>query len=211
MVPITVSEPDQKGDRTKMLFRATHRRFLILLTVLFAGIFVSACEMVEEVFEDPVPPPCPTVSILANGERITQFRSGPGRDLIDITAEARIDDFIARCIYEVDEDTGVGQVHVELSLGVSAARGAANTSGTADLPYFISINALDKTILTKRAFMIRALFEGNRYRISAYDEPVILSIPIQPPQTGEDFLIYVGFQLTPEQLEYNRFLRETGN
>lgn len=194
-----------------MLFRVLHLRSLSILAALLAGLITSACEMVDEVFEDPVPPPCPTVSILANGERVTQFRSGPGRDLIDITAEARIDDFIARCIYEVDEETGVGQVHVELSLGISAARGAANTSGVAELPYFISINSLDKAVLTKAAFTIFAVFEGNRYRISAYDEPVILSIPIQPPQTGEDFLIYVGFQLTPEQLEYNRFLRETGN
>lgn len=194
-----------------MLTKTFLTRLRAPLALALTALLLSACDVVDEFFEPPPPPPCPTVSILANGERVTQFRDGPGRDLIDITAEARIDDFLARCIYDVDEKTGVGQVHVELSLGITAARGAANTEGTAELPYFVTVTDLDKTVLTKNTFAILAVFEGNRYRISAFDEPVILSMPIQPSQTGRDFLIYVGFQLTPEQLEYNRFLRETGN
>lgn len=182
-----------------------------VFAALLLGFLVSACGVVDEFFEPPPPPPCPTVSILGNAERITQFRSGPGRDLIDITAEARIENFIARCIYDVDEDTGSGQVHVELSLGITAARGAANIEGFADIPYFVTMTKLDKTVLTKNVFTIAVLFEGNRYRVSAYDEPIVLSIPIDSSQTGRDFLIYVGFQLTPDQLEYNRALRQSGS
>ncbi|NQV45742.1 MAG: hypothetical protein HQ501_12595, partial [Rhodospirillales bacterium] len=108
----------------------------VLLTVILMGLMTSACGMTDGIFAPPPPPPpCPSVSILGNAERVTQFRTGPGRDLTDITVEARIDDFIARCIYDVDEDTGVGQVHVELSLGVTAARGAANEKGFAEIPY----------------------------------------------------------------------------
>lgn len=197
-----------------MATHISHRRtgaFPGVVAVILMGLFVSACEMVDELFVDPPPPPCPSVSVLGNAERITQFRAGPGRDLIDITAEARIDDFIAQCIYAVDEETGVGQVHVELSLGITAARGAANTSGSAEIPYFITITDLDKNVLNKNTFTINPVFEGNRFRLSAYDDPVVLSAPIEPPQTGRDYLIFVGFQLTPEQLEYNKLLRQSGN
>jgi len=196
-----------------MIFQIVHRpvRFRAdIVVVLLMGLIVSACGVVDDFFEPPPPPPCPSVSILGNAERITQFRSGPGRDLIDITAEARMEDFIAQCFYEVDEETGVGQVLVELSMGITAARGAANVDGVADIPYFVTMTKLDKTVLTKKIFTITTLFTGNRYRVSAYDEPVILSIPIEASQSGRDFLIYVGFQLTPDQLEYNLSLRQSG-
>lgn len=194
-----------------MRYHIPFSRLKSIFVPVAMGLILTACEIVDDVFEAPPPPPCPTVSVLANGERVTQFSEGPGRDLIDISAEARIDDFLARCIYDVDEETGVGQVHVELSLAITADRGAANTSGIAEIPYFVSITDLNKAVLSKSNFRIIAVFEGNRYRVSAFDEPVILSMPIEPPLTGRDYLIYVGFQLTPEQLEYNRFLRETGN
>ncbi len=181
-----------------------------VIAVVLLGLMGTACGAVTGIFDEPIPPPCPSVSILANADRITLFRSGPGRDLIDITAEARIDDFIARCLYDVDEETGVGQVTVELSLGMTAARGAANVDGFTEFRYFITLMKLDKTVLTKNTFTIVAPFEGNRFRLSAYDDPVILTIPIKPPQTGQDFLIYVGFQVTPEQLEYNRLTRQPG-
>jgi len=198
-------------------FRPNPRRYTApvarpaVLAVVLMGFLVSACGLVDELTQSDIPPPCPTVSILGNAERVTQFSPGPGRDLIDITAEAKIHDFQARCIYDVDDETGIGQVHVELSVGISAARGAANTNGSAEIPYFVSVTGHDKAVMSKNIFTITALFEGNRYRVSAYDEPVVLSIPIKAPQTGLDFLIYIGFQLTPEQLEYNRYLRHSTN
>lgn len=181
-----------------------------VIAVVLMGLTGTACGVVTGVFDKPIPPSCPSVSILSNAERVTIFRPGPGRDLIDITAEARIDDFIARCLYDVDEETGIGRVNVELSLGMTAARGAANVDGVAEFDYFVTLMKLDKTILTKNTFTVFAPFKGNRFRLSAYDEPVILTIPIEPPQTGQDFLIYVGFQLTPDQLQYNRLTRQPG-
>ncbi len=181
------------------------------MAVIFFSLLVSACTAVDEIFDEPPPPPCPSVSILGNAERITHFRTGQGRDLIDITAEARIDDFIAQCIYDVDEETGVGKVYVELSLGITASRGAANISGFAELPYFVTITDLEKRVLNKATFTIVPVFEGNRFQLSLYDEPVLLSAPIEPPMTGRDYLIFVGFQLTPEELEYNMLLRQLGN
>lgn len=183
-----------------------------ILGAITLGLLLGACSVTDEIFgEPPPPPPCPEVNVLGNAEQVTQFRDGPGRDLTDITVEARIIDFIARCIYDVDDDTAAGNLYVELSLGISAARGVANEKGFAEIPYFVTMTNLDKAVLSKSTFTITPLFEGNRYRLTAYDDPIILSTPIKPPQTGRDFIIYVGFQLTPEQLEYNKLLRQSGN
>ena len=182
----------------------------VVLLTLLTGILTSACSSIDSaidsinVFGDRPPLLCPEVSILANAERITIFKEGQGRDIIDIKTEARVDDFVAKCIYRVDDDTMVGQVLVELNFGYTASRGPANQEGTFSLPYFVSILDNNKRVLNKAVFQLDNAFSGNRYRISGYDEPVAMAIPVAPPVTGSDFFIYIGFQLTPEQIIYNQ-------
>jgi hypothetical protein len=191
--------------------RLLQHKFEKLQKSALAGLVLiglTACGSVNDInpfvsAEDELPPPCPSVSILANAERITIFRAGDGQDLIDIDTEAQIDDFVANCIYDVDDETGYGQIDIELNLGVTASRGPANTSKIADLPYFVTITTVGKQLLSKGNFIIPIGFEGNRYKVSTYDEPVLMTIPIEPPKIGYDFRIYLGFQLTPKQLEYN--------
>ena len=191
------------------------RRGLIAALALLALPGLAACGSMDQINpfvseEDTLPPPCPSVSILANAERITIFRPGDGQDLTDIDTEAQIDDFFANCIHDVDKETGIGQIDIELSLGVIASRGPANTSKIADLPYFVTITTLEKELLSKGVFVIPVGFEGIRYKVSLFDEPVILTIPIAPPVIGYEFRIYVGFQLTPAQLEYNQKVSSLG-
>jgi hypothetical protein len=179
----------------------------VMLTMLFV-FALSACGSpylpeITDIFSDPPPSSCPSVSILSNAERLTIFKPGDGRDIIDIRAELLIDDFIASCFDEVDIVTGKGQVRVDLSFGFTASRGAANQDGILELSYFITILDADKSVLRKSVFNIKTVFDGNRYRIIWYDEPVNLTIPINPPKKGSDYLIYIGFQLSPEQLKYN--------
>ena len=157
------------------------------------------------------PPPCPSVSILADSERITVFRQGIGQDLTDVDMEAQIDDFVANCIYDVDAETGIGQIDIELSLGVVVARGPANISGVAEVPYFVTLTTYEKELVSKGIFSIPVSFEGNRYRLSVFDEPVVLNIPIEPPKDGFNYRVYVGLQLTPEQLLYNQTVKSLPN
>lgn len=186
------------------------------LTAIIAIAGLSGCGSIDDLnpFTEKraeAPPPCPSVSILADAERLTVFRSGPGRDPTDVDTEVQIDDFVARCIYDVDEETGIGRIDIEFSLGIAAARGPANTSGVSDIPYFLAVTTLDKQLINKGVFSMLLSFEGNRYRLTAYDRPVILTIPIEPPNDGYDYRIYVGLQLTPDQLDYNRLLGSSFN
>jgi hypothetical protein len=192
----------------KQIFKSNHST--PIFAVLFA-LIVSACSTYDNlslddinVFSDPAPIYCPSISILANAERITLFKDGPGRDIIDITTEALIDDFRAKCTNQVDQDTYIGSVRVELSLGYTASRGPANVDGKFSIPYFVSVLDLQKNVLNKVNFTINDSYGGNRYRVTDYDEVVTLTIPVAPPLSGGDFLIYIGFQLTPEQMIYNK-------
>ena len=60
--------------------------------------------------------------------------------------------------------------------------------------------------LAKKVFDTEFEFEGNRNRIGATDE-LTQEIPLTSGDVGEDFDIFVGFQLSPEQLDYNRAKR----
>ncbi len=184
------------------------RRTTIALLVA-STILVSACGSVEDFNpfasnEATLPPPCPSVSILAAADRMVVFREGAGRDLTDIDTEAVVEDFLANCIYDVDDETGTGQIDIELSLGITVARGPANTTGYADIPYFVTLATREKTIVSKGNFELPISFEGNRYRLTVFDEPVLLTIPIEPPDDGYNYIIYIGLQVTPEQLKYNQ-------
>ena len=181
----------------------------ILCTTFILLAPLTACEMVDSVIGDTVKPPCPSVLILANTEKMTQFRQGNGKDLIDITAESEIEDFVAKCIYDVDTSTGVGKIDIEVQLSVSVTRGAANALGYTEIPYFVTITDKNKNILNKGTFSFPVAFDGNRYRVTLLDDPVVLSIPIEPPNIGNEFIVYLGFQLTNEQLEYNLIMRHT--
>ncbi len=184
----------------------------IAMSAMFMGvILLGACSYYENVtmddlnvFKDPDPIYCPSVSILGKSERITVFKDGPGRDITDIITEATMVDFAANCINRLNKESGTGKVIVQLAVGFTASRGPANVEGRYTLPYFVTIMDKNKNILNKENFDIKSVFEGNRYKVSGLDDPITLTIPIVTPLTGQDFIIYIGFQLTPEQLKYNQ-------
>lgn len=196
------------SDRRKVGEFPGIRRFAGLWAVC-ASLLLAACSTdgtpFEGMFGDPpLPPRCPKVRVLQEAAGVTQFIDGPGRDLTDVVAEARIADFQARCLYDVDDETGEGEVAVEIRVGIEAARGPADSDGRAEFPYFVSIADEDRNVLTKSVFRMPFRFTANAFRLVKFDEPLLLRIPIEPPQRGDRYLIYIGLQLTREEYEYNK-------
>lgn len=148
--------------------------------------------------------PCPKVSILADAASETTFAPGPGRDLTDIVHQGEVTGFAGACLYDTDSKTGEGTLDVELRLDLSAVRGPADTSRRASLRYFVSLTDNKLAVLTRESFDVAAEFPGNRTQAKIEKQPIYLSIPIKKGQTGADFQVFVGFQLTREQLDYNR-------
>ncbi len=142
------------------------------------------------------PPPCPTTFPVAEARELTRF-VGQGRDLTDVLFEARFLDATLTCDY----DDGV--IEMDLAIRIMAADGPANRGGNIRLTYFVAIATLDRKIVAREEFDLEVPFEGNRTRVIAADQ-VSPRIPLQPGQTGADYLIYVGLALTPAELQYNQ-------
>ncbi len=172
-------------------------RIRILLAALATTLLAAGCDQTKR-----QPPPCPAIIVVGETAELTQFRPGPGRDLTDVVAEGRIDRFDGFCETDRKRD-GTGEVKVELQIFVVVARGPANTTRTASYEYFVAVADKSERILAKQTFSAEVAFEGNRNRLTAF-ETLEQKIPLTVNQDGGAFTVYVGFQLTTDQLAYNR-------
>ena len=166
---------------------------LSTLSVLAAAVTIlSACEIAK-----PVEVSCPKVKVLEDVGNITRFRDGPGRDITDIILEAEFQRVAGEC--EVSDEFVEVAIYVELT----AAQGAALRNPSADASIFMAVADPEKRILSRRAMPIKFAFPGNRSRIS-YIERFLVDIPKTEAQKAENFVVYMGFEMTREELEFNR-------
>ncbi len=168
-------------------------RFLVPLVLAAAALaLLSACNR--------TPPACPRATILGDGASITQFRDGAGRDLTDITAQGDIVDVAVECDYD---RTGVD---VAMQVAIAATRGPADRARVADFDYFVAVADAQRNILAKEVFRVRFQFPQTQSRVGQVEE-IAPRIPLKDRAQGVQYQILVGFQLTPEELEWNRTRR----
>ena len=141
---------------------------------------------------------CPSPILIDDASDLTRF-DGVGRDLTDVQFEASIEEATLACSFDTDENV----INADMGVVITASRGPANVGNQADLRYFVAIATRDQRVLSRDSFDLAIPFEGNRTRVAARDE-LTPRIPIGPNEDGRDYRIYIGFVLTPEELQYNR-------
>ena len=150
------------------------------------------------------PPECPLVTTLSDAALITRHVEGAGRDIIDIDFTGKIISIKGRCSYEFDSETGEGTVEIDVTTKFKIKRGAANKTRRADFQYLVSIVDDNGNILEKQTFPYSVKYSKNRFWVQEADSPIELSVPLRGGKTGQDFTVYVGFQLSQKELEFNR-------
>ena len=141
-------------------------------------------------------PPCPKVFLANEISTLTRFRPGGGRDITDVAFQVDLAGYSGSCKYEKTKLT------VTLDVNFAVARGPAG-GPTADFEYFVAIPKLYPSDAAKREFDVAFRFPQNAGRGQFQDE-VEIDVPLASRNTGPSNEIYVGLQLTPEELEYNR-------
>lgn len=140
---------------------------------------------------------CPRVLVDEDVGSITRFRDGPGRDITDILATAEFNRIAGAC--EADEET----LRVDLLMEIVAERGAAGGAVGAELPVFMAVVDQNRQVIDRRVFTETARFPGNQNRVAIADAFVV-EIPRQPEAATDSYTIYVGFELTRAEVEFNR-------
>ena len=139
---------------------------------------------------------CPKVVILREADRLSRFQ-GEGQDLTDVRFQAEIDAAITECKFEED------LIETSMMVRLRVGRGPADESRLADITYFVAIAKDDRQILARREFDVDVALPENQSLVEKMEE-IDQVIPIEPSETGLEYFIFVGFALSPEELEYNR-------
>lgn len=174
---------------------AARRTGLLLLPALL----LAGCETVNTIIAGPgPPPPCPRVAKIEDASRLTRFQ-GTGRDLTDVAFEAEIGQIASACDY------GSDSVDVALQIQFIASRGPADQQRRAPFTWFIAVARPDLTVPAggRQAFDSVIEFPGNQVRAAIEEQPEV-EIQLQEGEVGRRYVVYVGFELTPDELEFNR-------
>jgi hypothetical protein len=168
---------------TKSLLRAS--RFLPLLAL---GL-LSACGA------DKIIPPCPPVRIDAATAHMTKFKDGAPQDMTNMEYRAEVVGYKGECVFRDDK--------VELSMDIDfAVETGPAAEGPAKVSYFVAIPQFFPRAEGKRVLEVTAKPGKGPQRIR--ESNVRAVIPLKKNEPAAAYDIYVGLQLTPAQLEYNR-------
>jgi len=133
---------------------------------------------------------CPSINVLGDATRITQFDKG------DIDLKAEIRDPEISCTFES------GKAKSKLTFWVKSVISPSSDIGPRTVPYFIAI-IVDGNIVGKEVFDLDLAF-GNDRKLMVKEKVDRIDIPVAPEKSAEDYSVTIGFQLTEEQLKYNR-------
>jgi hypothetical protein len=161
-----------------------------LLGLCGLAVLLTACA------GEDVAPPCPQLQLLKDTDRLVKF-VGDGRDLTDVEYEAALREPFLTCNYDDDVVDSV------VTLDLVALRGPADDDRIARITYFVAIADQNKHVITREEFEVEIPFEGNQTQVVAREE-VEPRIPLQAEETGDDYRIYLGLRLTPDELRYNQ-------
>jgi hypothetical protein len=140
---------------------------------------------------------CPNVAKVGDAVRLTRFVPG-GHDLTDVAFEAVVSKIGGTCSAGDN-----GSVDVQLTVEFIASRGPADKTRKAPFTYFVAIVDGNDNILAREQFNTGIEFPGNQTRNSIVEE-LDENIPLQKDQRGNQFRVFVGFVLAPEEVAYNR-------
>ena len=172
------------------LFGATATKAAALAS---AGILLAACG----IFGPGEVKVCPRVSLLNDAESMTQYRDGPGRDLTDVLFEAKVVDVNWSCKY-LDN-----RVRVEAAIDIVAQKGPASEGANAKVSFFVGIIDYEQNIIAKKTFASEIEFRDGRRRAGVREE-IEQILFLKEGESGDDYEIIVGMQLTEQQLKQNR-------
>ena len=174
-----------------------------ILITFACVIVVSSCQSFRNVATTPVPNPgpCPNAMSLYDAHRLVELK-GERNIYENVGFTAEILNVSGTCRYT---DQRADPINVEVSVDLAFGRGAAAAGETKVYELFLAVTALDKFVVDKQVFPIVVTFPAGKDRVyhSEYFSEVL--IPRAAAETsGANYEILFGFELTDEQLKFNR-------
>jgi hypothetical protein len=191
---------------TAMTFRAG------IFASLAAAVLLTGC--MGKPKDNSVP--CPQTGILQDAGEITVFKpETDGEAIENVVASARLANYSGGCAYRD------GKVEFVLNLDFEAVQGAEGQKlKRFDFPYFIAILSPAEEVLQRQSFSTTVPFDNKREAAAPVDpsrtqavylgdagltrEEHRLRLAVDSRDAVRQHKVVVGFELTPDQLAFNR-------
>lgn len=155
----------------------------------------------EERSEAQIQGRCPKVVIVEELSSISEFQGSKMNDSM-LATRAFMEGVESNCRHEG------GHVAVDLRLAFMGHLGPKGRLKSGDKPYFsypffVAVTDQERNILAKEIFSASVTFNRDEDHHTYY-ESLRQLIPVQYKSQAGEYTLMLGFQLTPEQLSYNR-------
>ncbi len=142
---------------------------------------------------------CPGSAILADTATEAVMRPGAPQDLSGVAATASITDVNSSCIFDRAKGTTLSSVDIDFR----ATRTPTADAVSYTLDYFVTVNSAAQ-LVSKKLYKVRFDFAPGAAVATASESPDQVQVTLERGHLPNDYQVLVGFQLTPEQLAFNR-------
>ena len=170
---------------TKTVFRAA--------ALVALAIVVSSCQSKTRLQY------CPGLSSVLDASVITQLKPGTGANAANAIFTAKITNVDGSCSFDKKGKTADSSVDISFTASRPVAGGEAQYT----IPYFVAVTQGTR-IVTREQRSITFSFPEGATSVDFSDH--ISSVELVTDGTAKpyDYQVLVGFQLTKEQLDYNK-------
>ncbi len=165
-----------------------------VLLVLLLGVLTACSSDGPRLF-------CPLGVPVRDASYMVRY-DGQGRDLTNVLFEAELIDVLVLC--SIDQDDESAEVELEVVVTIRAIRGLADQSREANFNYFVAVIDPKRNVMAREAFDMTVPFEGSQSRLRVEDRLDISEFTIPSAEVSGNYKVYVGLELTPEEVEFNR-------
>lgn len=169
------------------------QRGIVVAIVLNATLGIGGCATLDE----GTPNVCPPTAILDDVGELVRFANATPSGPTDVVFRTRMKQVSGFC------DVNESLVEMELNTSMETVRGPSNKSGEAKFTYFVAILDKDKKVLSRIKFPMIAQFKSRETKLD-FTEALTVTIPRKKGDLPKDYLVYLGFEMTPAELAYNR-------
>jgi hypothetical protein len=183
-------------------------RLTAILPLFVLALPLGGCETLGLTSPSPdlalvdMGPICPASAVLSDAVVVTKLRPGtpPGQpNAANVAFTAEMSQAKLDCNFNREKNT----LSVDINFAVKAARGPAGMGAEPQLDFFVAVVDADNNIISKTVYHGQPDLRGkqaNVYTQKVDNFPVVMAMDKRP----YDYEILTGFQLTPDELAYNR-------
>lgn len=143
--------------------------------------------------------PCPLMGVLYDSARVVNFVNPAEEASANVTWTAEMRGVRGLCRY-----VGTDPIRMNLEIEMAFGRGPAAQGGRHTYRYWVAVTRTNLAPITKQYFDVTVDF-GNNERMATVERISEIVIPrANDTISGANFEVLVGFDITPQQLAFNR-------